>query len=539
MSKRTINWIILLMSIALVGLMTFQMYWINNAIKISGERFRQNVHEALRVVSDQLEQQEVLYTIVNKLVITDAGRTTYGRDTLRFISKNGVRNNPEKVWLQDEEIKRWYLDTDSMLLGGDSMAMTLDSRELLDPGLKGGWFNRDVQVEIKQFRAKIDSIIDGNDNGQLEIDRVQEKSQMVTVVLDELLSKNRKITNRVDPQQIDTLLASAFRDRGIDTPFEYGVLDNRQNSLIISKTDGREKELLESEFRTGLFTRDVIANRNMLAVFFPEQQSFLLGKIWITLTSSAFLLLTIMLCFAYALHIILKQKKISEIKNDFINNMTHEFKTPISTVSLACEALQDDDVNKNGAFLRKYVGIIKEENKRLGLQVEKVLQMATLERKDINLKMEYLNIHNIIDTAIRNIRIQVEKKEGTIITRLEATNTRVNADEVHLTNIIHNLLDNANKHSGDHPRITIETNNESDNLIIKISDEGKGMPKEVIKKIFDKFYRVPTGNLHDVKGFGLGLAYVKTMIEMMNGNIEARSTPGAGSIFEITLPQHD
>ena len=538
MSRKALNWIVGLMSMALVGLVTFQMYWINNAIKITGERFRQNVHEALRIVSDQLEQQEVLYTIVNKLVITKDGHTTVGRDTLRFISKNGIQGDHQKVWVEDQEIKRWYLDRDSIVAGADSLHMSYDAEKIISPGARGGWFDRDVKVEIKQFRGKIDSIIEGS-QGQFEIAKVQEKSQMVTIVLDELLSKNRKITNRVDPNQIDTLLSSALNDRGIDIPFVYGVLNGRLNNMVISNAPDNRQALLESEFRTGLFTRDVIANPNMLAVYFPNQQSFLLGKIWITLASSAVLLLTIMLCFAYALHIILKQKKISEIKNDFINNMTHEFKTPISTVSLACEALQDDEVSKDQQFLRKYIGIIKAENHRLGLQVEKVLQMATLDRKDIKLKTETLNVHDIIDAAIHNIKIQLEKKGGEVIRELRAQDTMVRADEVHLTNIIYNLLDNANKHSGEKPQITIETVNIPGNIVIRISDRGIGMPSDVLKKIFDKFYRVPTGNLHDVKGFGLGLAYVKTMVELMNGKIEAKSTPGKGSVFEIILPQDE
>lgn len=523
---------------ALVGLVTFQMYWINNAIKISGERFRQNVHEALRVVSDQLEQQEVLYTIVNKLVITQDGQTTVGRDTLRFISKNGTQGNQQKIWVEDEEIKRWYLGRDSMAIGNDSLHLTYDAEEIMSPETRGGWFNQGVKVEIKQFTAKIDSIIEGNE-GQAEIDRVQEKSQMVTIVLDELLSKNRKITNRVDPNQIDTLLASALNDRGIDIPYEYGVLDGLLNKVVISNTQELQQKLLDSEFRTRLFTRDVIANSNMLAVYFPDQKSFLWGKIWVTLTSSAVLLLTIMLCFAYALHIILKQKKISEIKNDFINNMTHEFKTPISTVSLACEALQDDELKKDDQFLEKYVGIINAENHRLGMQVERVLQMAALDRRNIKLKTETLNVHDIIDTAIHNIKIQVEKKGGKIIMDLRAENTLVHADEVHLTNIIYNLLDNANKYSGEKPQITIETANLPGSIVVRISDQGIGMHDDVLKKIFDKFYRVPTGNRHDVKGFGLGLAYVKTMLELMNAKIVARSHPGKGSVFEITLPQDE
>jgi len=242
--------------------------------------------------------------------------------------------------------------------------------------------------------------------------------------------------------------------------------------------------------------------------------------------------------FGYALYTIMRQKKISEIKNDFINNMTHEFKTPISTVSLACEALQDEDVKKNDTFLKRYISIIDAENKRLGMQVEKVLQMATLEKKDFKLKLEKLNVHQVIDRALENINIQIEKREGVIKKQLLASQREVVADEVHLTNIIYNLLDNANKYSREKPEITIATNNKNDGIVVKIQDKGIGMSREVSNRIFEKFYREPTGNIHDVKGFGLGLTYVKTMLDALGGSINVKSDLAKGSTFEIYLPQY-
>ena len=333
-------------------------------------------------------------------------------------------------------------------------------------------------------------------------------------------------------------MVSSLQNQGIDIDFNYGVIDGENNKIILTNSNDTQNEIIKSEFRTNLFTRDIIPTENYLAVYFPDQQTFLIGKIWFSLASSILLVLVIIAIFGYALYTIMKQKKISEIKNDFINNMTHEFKTPISTVSLACEALQDDDVQKTDTFLKRYISIIDAENKRLGLQVEKVLQMATLEKRDFELKLEKLDVHEVIDRALGNINIQMEKRDGVIKKQLGASSKKVIADEVHLTNIIYNLLDNANKYSGEKPEITIATKNKNDGIVVEISDKGIGMSKEVMNRIFEKFYREPTGNIHNVKGFGLGLTYVKTILDALGGSINVKSDIAKGSTFEIYLPQH-
>ena len=216
--------------------------------------------------------------------------------------------------------------------------------------------------------------------------------------------------------------------------------------------------------------------------------------------------------------------------------MTHEFKTPIATVSLACEALQDEQIVASGSMRNRYMKIITDENKRLGLQVEKVLQMATLDKQDFKLKVDKVNVHEIIEKVLANIDLQVQKRGGHVHKQLEAEFLVVEADEMHLTNIIYNLLDNANKYSPEHPEIVIKTKSSAKGIFINIIDQGIGMSREALNKIFDKFYRVPTGNLHDVKGFGLGLAYVKSMIEAHGGSITVKSEPKSGSNFEIYLP---
>jgi two-component system phosphate regulon sensor histidine kinase PhoR len=233
---------------------------------------------------------------------------------------------------------------------------------------------------------------------------------------------------------------------------------------------------------------------------------------------------------------IMRQKKLSVIKNDFINNMTHEFKTPISTISLAIQVLKDKSIAKDADKSERYLGIIQNENHRLGTQVEKVLQMAQLDKGDVQMSFTEVNVHEIIKQVLANIGVQIEQKNGMVDLEIDAQNDQVWADEVHLTNIIYNLLDNANKYSPNKPEITVTTENTPDGLSIKITDKGIGMSKEQLDKIFDKFYRVPTGNIHDVKGFGLGLSYVKKMVDWHNGSIQVSSKLDEGSTFEIILP---
>ncbi len=535
MTQRRLKWIIVLMALALIGLVSFQMYWINNAINISEDRFKKGVHDALNSVSNKLEQQEIVYTAAKRLQFSQHGKTWIGLDSIKIISTNKNNNSSKTILIREEDVQKFYFTHDSSIEGNLEVKIETDKPFSKNEGVL---IDKDVLIEVKRFKASIDSIVEYDIYSERTIKKVEERSEMVTVVLNELFSKERKLENRIDERQLLALLTLSLQNQGIDIEYNYSVLVGEQHTIVLTNSNEYYDEIVNSEFRTNLFTRDIIPSENYLAVYFPDQQTFLIGKIWFSLASSILLVLVIIAIFGYAIHTIMTQKKISEIKNDFINNMTHEFKTPISTVSLACEALQDEDVKKNDKFLKRYISIIEAENKRLGLQVEKVLQMATLEKKDFKLKLENLDMHEVIDRALENINIQIEKRDGVIKKQLFATEKEVVADEVHLTNIIYNLLDNANKYSREKPEITIATKNKDDGIVIQISDKGIGMSKEVLKRVFEKFYREPTGNLHDVKGFGLGLTYVKTMLDAQAGSISVKSDIAKGSTFEIYLPQH-
>lgn len=251
---------------------------------------------------------------------------------------------------------------------------------------------------------------------------------------------------------------------------------------------------------------------------------------------SGMVMLILLFAFSYFIFTIIRQKKLSTIKNDFISNMTHEFKTPISTISLASEMLGDESIVKTPEKQKRFLKMIKDENKRLSVLVESILQTAILDKGEFKLKLNELDIHEIITTAINNTNLLVEQRNGKIVTNLNATKTRLMADRVHLTNIVFNLIDNAIKYSKEIPEITITTNDSSNGINIIVKDNGIGISKENQRKIFDKFYRVPTGNVHNVKGFGLGLSYVQAVVNKHGGEITVHSELGKGSIFTIFLP---
>ena len=272
-----------------------------------------------------------------------------------------------------------------------------------------------------------------------------------------------------------------------------------------------------------------------MQVVFPTKQSFIYESLNLLLPSIGVILLTFVI-FVLTIFIIFRQKQLNNMKNDFVNNMTHEFKTPISTISLASQMLQDPGVAKNPDMMKHVSNVIRDETKRLSLQVEKVLQMSMFEKEKSTLKFTEIHINNLIKDIIGSFSLKVTSKGGKINSNLKAKQDMALVDEIHFTNVIFNLMDNALKYSDKPLILNLETWNEKDNLLISVEDNGIGMKKEDLKRIFEKFYRVSTGNLHNVKGFGLGLAYVKKMVNDHNGIIKVESEPGLGTKFTIIIP---
>jgi two-component system phosphate regulon sensor histidine kinase PhoR len=359
-------------------------------------------------------------------------------------------------------------------------------------------------------------------------------------IIENLFSQSEKLNdlveNRINIKQLDSLLQRKFRAAGINTKYEFAVYSPNRNRLVIQKTGKFPEEILRSPFRYMLFPGDIFSQHDLLMIYFPNEQQFLITRLWVLLVISFFLISAIIFSFTYVVSTVFRQKKVSEMRNDFINNMTHEFKTPISTISLACEALSDQDIIKTPGFYDSYIKVISEENGRLSAMSEKILQSARFQKGDIILKIESINIHEALNDAISKVNLQIEKKGGIIHTDLNASQAIIQADPVHITNIVFNLLDNANKYTPWAPVIHISTKTMGQGILISIKDNGIGISKSNQKKVFDKLYRVPTGNVHNVKGFGLGLSYVKNIIEKHQGKITLESELKKGSRFSIYLP---
>lgn len=361
-------------------------------------------------------------------------------------------------------------------------------------------------------------------------------SQIIDKMFESIPKDRSLIENRISKVLVDSLLKIEFRNAGLNTKFDFGVFNPIRNKLTLQKSGKYPNELMQSSFRFLLFPGEIFSTQNYLMIYFPNEKQYLISRIWLLLVVSIFLIATIIFSFTYVITIVFRQKKLSEIKNDFINNMTHEFKTPIATISLACQALTDKDVVKNTGVYDTYLNIINEENNRLSGMAERILQSARLQKGEVVLKPEEINLHDVINDAMQKVSLQVEKKGGKIEVQNEAEQHTVFADRVHITNIIFNLLDNANKYTPWAPIIIIKTKNISDGILISVKDNGVGISKSNQKKVFDRLYRVPTGNVHNVKGFGLGLSYVKTVVEKHNGKITLDSELKKGSTFSIYLP---
>ncbi|WP_162340883.1 sensor histidine kinase [Cyclobacterium salsum] len=569
MSKTSIKIIVFLMTLASLGLIGFQFYWVGNVLKINEERFEQNVFQALASTSERLEKGEASDILLSSL----ARDTLFQKALLEPIEPIQVQvrhrqvavNRPSMVdSLFDQDLpqisstfrkliaskegepksfsqieKYFYMSPSvaSTLFTPDELAILLQEKEKYLEFLS----NNDNYISKRQYASNRQEFIieefNVSQNVAETIVQANMKIELVEVVIHQLLSQgNQHILGRLDTAMVRSEVRDQLINRNIDQPFELGIIDG--NNRIVGIGEVADLDFLKSQgIRAELFPSDLLGLENFLVIYFPTKENYLLQQVFLPLSSSLLFMVIIISCFVYAIKVIIRQKKISEIKNDFINNMTHEFKTPISTVSLAIEALQDPDLLNQESIRSRYLGIIKDENSRLGQQVEQVLQAAALDKKDFKLEMKSINLVDAVEEAKKHFELLVGKRGGSITTNYQVQSGFLEADAFHMNNILNNLLDNANKYSDHAPSIHVSVIEKQEGYSLAIRDAGIGMSKEAQKRIFDKFYRVPTGNIHDVKGFGLGLSYVKTMVEAHKGSIQVESEPGQGSIFTINLPK--
>ena len=531
MKRKTLRWIIVLMGLSMFFLIIFQLYWINSLVIASEGRFKRDILEVLNTVANNLEKQET-YETVQKLNYLKA--ITNNEESPIFSKKSRAKKNQKpanNIQMMQKNNQQFFVFSDTLTDGGfkfviNFSSISTDKLFFKTPSLDSETLMIDQplvtrDIKIQELESKLTKIF--------------KKYALTFDAVNDLMRPNLSIESRFNPQQLDLLLKKGLERKGINIKYDYGVIKTDNNQFLLLTDNKQALELVESELRTALFPSDLYRNEGILVIDFPDKKEYFLGKIWPALISSVFLVFVILFCFGYSIRTIVHQKKLSEMRSDFINNMTHELKTPISTVSLAVEALNDKDINQN--MLRtKYIRVIGEENKRLGDQVEKVLQISAIDRHNYNLKKNLIRMENLVERAIEHIIMQIEQKGGKLILIKKAYNDIVKGDEMHLTNMILNLLDNANKYSPNESHITLRTASDEKDFILFIQDKGMGMTKEQQKHIFEKFYRVSTGNIHDVKGFGLGLAYVQRIIEAHKGQINVESEKDKGSKFLIRIP---
>lgn len=569
MSKGNITLIIVLMSLASFGLMGFQYYWVRNAIRINQERFDQNVLQALSITVNELEKGEASDVLLSQLIKDPILKETlfkkidpielqinttpsYARpsmvDTMLSSPIPQVSSTFRRMLLSRgldisifEELENFFAymtpEIASTMFTPDEMQILLQEKERqLEFLSKNPTLSPNSQFGYAGIVPQMITEINLSEDALDKIKKTNVKIELMNQAISELAEGQKAILERLDTSKVKKLLKSELLEKGITEDFELGILNDEGQIIGVGKVS--DSVVLKSQgVQAKLFPNDILGQDNFIYVYFPEKSSHVFRQVWLPISSSIVFIFVIIFCFIYAIKVIIRQKALSDIKNDFINNMTHEFKTPLATVSLAVEALQDPDLSNQDKFRARYLGIIKDENKRLVSQVEKVLQAAALEKNDFKLKIEPIHLNELLESTVEHISLQVESKGGKIEFINQLKNPEIEGDAFHLTHIFNNLLDNANKYSKESPIIKVVAKDDQDQVLVTIQDQGIGMNKEAVKKIFDKFYRVPTGNIHDVKGFGLGLSYVKTMLEAHKGGIHVQSELGKGSIFTINLPK--
>lgn len=563
MSKGNILLIVILMSLASFGLMGFQYYWVRNAIRINEERFDQIVYQALSGTVEQLEKSETSDVLLSKLIQDPMLKKSLFQKIEPIELQVGKRRNYRRPSLTDtllaEQMPQVSATFRRMLQSRGVDMSVLEELEIfftnMTPEVASTIFTPDeMQILLQEKERQLQYL--SRNQGFLQsrtasevpselnipsdaLDKIKKtnlKIELMNQAWDELAAGQKAILDRLDTAMVKKLVKNHLLERGISENFELGLLKDDGFVMPIGQVSD-SFVLVQNGVQAKLFPNDILGKDNFLYIYFPEKNYHVVRQVWLPISSSLLFIGVIIFCFIYAIKVIIRQKALSDIKNDFINNMTHEFKTPLATVSLAVEALQDPELSNQDKFRARYLGIIKEENKRLVSQVENVLQAAALDKKDFKLKIEKINLSDLLESNVDQMSLQLEKRDGKISFVNKLKDPVIEGDAFHITHIFNNLLDNANKYSPENPVIKIEARDDGDEVIVSIQDQGMGMTKESQRKIFDKFYRVPTGNLHDVKGFGLGLSYVKTMLEAHKGDVHVHSEPGKGSTFTINLPK--
>jgi len=524
MNKFVFRLLVLLMSISLLGIIFVQVYWFNTSLEKSEEQFKFHIKQVLGNVSKKLQEQEK-YTFYNKYkkLKDSTGKAPQTEDLLEY-----------KYYQRNKKTNETIIYSNSIMAENYDLFSTLFDK------------NAD-SLKVKNYAAKRKTMIFNNNSfdntgiqNKVVPDVTIEKSGPLEVlenaqfdIFYKDIAANFPIQDRVTKEVLLKVLQNELNEYGVKTPFEFNVYSNGLATKIKSEHFAYDKD---ATYSIPIFIDNDGNNKYSLLISFPQKKKFLFSEILAITLLSIIFTLVIIIAYANALHQLIKQRQISEIKTDFINNMTHEFKTPIATINLALDAIKNPKVIDDKEKIFRYLQMIRDENKRMHAQVENVLRISKLEKKELDISKESHNVQDIIEEAIDHVHLIIEDRQGTITTHFDANRTIVLLNDVHFTNVIVNILDNAIKYSPEEPVIDIYTENIKDFILIKVKDHGAGMTKVAQKRIFEKFYREHTGDLHNVKGHGLGLAYVKRIVEDHNGQVFVESEKGKGSTFIIKVP---
>jgi len=521
MSRKSIWFLASFSAIALTALIVVQFIWIQDGLAVHQKQFDQRITQSITNITNKLEEYETLNYINEEIDFKQVSEievpNSLTEDPASLDQGSYGIGTDEALFPYNDNPVAYRTTQELDLFYGDSMVI-LPRSSLYDDNMSPSHTRtlitqEDLLRNHKQLFA----------NKRVFVERVFNK----------MVSFEGPIESRVPKVMLDTLLQNEIYSLGIGLPYEYAVKTLQGYSL---QSEYFEATSTEKTFTSLLFPQDLITTPNFLVIYFIGQKNYIFKSVSLMAGISLVLIFLLLIVSFITIYVIIRQKKLSEIKNDFVNNMTHELKTPISTISLASQMISDQSVSVNPESLERISSLIKEESKSLGVQVEKVLQMSIFDQGKMQLKTKQIDIDNLINRVVDSFGLQFQQKNASAELILNAEDHTIDGDEVHLSNVISNLLDNALKYSNGEPRIKITSKASRKGICIRISDNGIGMSKDQRKRVFEKFYRVPQGNIHNVKGFGLGLSYVKKIVEEHHGKISVDSELKKGSEFTLFLP---
>ena len=513
MKKKTIWTVATIMGLSFLALLFLQLKYIEEMAEMKKEQFDESVNRALYQASRNLELNETLRYLEKD--VNETERRAYKKDSTT-IDKDGNVQQAHQFSVADSN-------------GNVYSSFELKTIKANPAQTPKAMILRNDKNSLSQTKKSMQEIVRNR--------YVYQKSMLDEVVYNILYSASEKpLKERINFKLLDQDLKAEMMNNGINIPYHFTV--STQDGREIYRCADYSEDGEENTYSQVLFRNDPQNKMGIVKVHFPDMNSYIFSSVRFMIPS-VFFTVILLLTFLFTIASIFRQKRYSEIKNDFINNMTHELKTPIASISLAAQMMNDDAVDKSPAMQKHLSGVIADESKRLRFLVEKVLQMSMFDKQKAVFKKKHLDLNEMVETIANSFTLRVEHTGGKIYTEIEAVDSAIYVDEVHFQNVINNLLDNAVKYrKKDEPlNIYLKTWNTNDHLYLSVRDTGQGIKKENLKKIFDKFYRVHTGNRHDVKGFGLGLAYVKKIVDLHEGEIRVDSDYGKGTKFTIKLPK--